>query len=190
MADGEVSPDRILEQEFAYAREATLQAQRDRTTTVTVFLFLALGICALALATPQMTILRGPDAAAGILVLLFSFLALVGVFAVMRLVRLRQAWHDGVLVMDRIKDHYRTRRPELQDVFLWRTENVPPPGRVFSTTFILSLLVIIVDSAAAAAAVHATGFRISLGDYAVDVFAAVIFCAWQTFYYFYQLSAR
>jgi hypothetical protein len=187
MADGDPSPDRLLEQEYAYAREATLQAHRERSTAVSLYLGLALGVVALALATLQTTISRGPDAAGGILVLLFSFLALAGVVTIVRLVRLEQAWHESVLVMDKIKEHYAVRFPGLRDVLLWRTDNIPAPGRFFSTTFVLSLLVMIMDSAAAGAAVHATGFRIALGDYAVDAFVIVIFAAWQTFYYFYQL---
>jgi len=173
----------ILKLEFEYAEETAEQAQNDRTAIVNMYLLLAGGIGSVAAALAQFA--RGPDLSR-IYALLFLILALIGFFTLMKLVRLRQAWHDSALTMNRIKDLYLARFPDLEKAFRWRTESIPAPGKPWTITFNLSLLVIILDSVALAVAVHFLEVR-AVGDYVVEVFAAVMYFLWQIWFYFFQL---
>ena len=80
-------------------------------------------------------------------------LSVLGLFTVLKLIKLRQAWHDSVLAMNQIKDFYIAHFPELQPAFRWRTGTIPAPGRAFTITFDLVALVALIDSAALGAAV-------------------------------------
>jgi hypothetical protein len=189
MSDIELRPERILALEFEHARDAAAQILADRSRCVNVYLLLSAGVSVFTVTGSQLAIGRAPEVASASNVLLYALLGCTGWFTVMRLVRLRQAWCEAAAAMNRVKDLYLTRFPELKDAFLWRSQSMPAPGRLWTTTFNLALLIMILDSAALAVAVHSTGFRVAFGDYAVDVFAAAILFAWQLFYYFFQLPA-
>ncbi len=177
----------ILKLEFEYARETATQAQDDRTTIVNLYLLLIGGVSSVALALPQLSKERGFDVPGGAYALLFGLLALLGFFTVMKLVRLRQAWYESVHAMNVIKKFYLERIPELEDALLWKTETIPAPGKPWTITFNLMLLIAIVDSVALGTAFHFTGLRFAFSDYAVDVFAAVMYFLWQIWFYFMQL---
>ncbi|MGE5264671.1 MAG: hypothetical protein ACM3S0_14930 [Acidobacteriota bacterium] len=192
MTESILKADEILELEFEYARETAAQAQNDRTTIVNLYLLLVGGVGSIALGLPQIvsdnsrsTSVTLPSSA---YMLLFALLGITGFFMLMKLVRLRQAWYESVRAMNQIKKFYLQRFPELDAAFLWKAETIPAAGKPWTITFNLSVLVMLLDSTAIAIAVHMTGLRLPLGDYALDAFAAFIFFAWQLFYYFYQLA--
>lgn len=192
MAQSTLEADEILELEFGYARETAAQAQNDRTTIVNLYLLLVGGVGSIVLGLPQIVSDNPRSASAAPIppnayVLLFALLGITGFFMLMKLVRLRQAWFESVRAMNQIKKFYLQRFPELDAAFLWKAETIPAAGKPWTITFNLSVLVMLLDSTAIAIAVHMTGLRLPLGDYALDAFAAFIFFAWQLFYYFYQL---
>ena len=115
---------------------------------------------------------------------LLGALALLGLFTVLKLIKLRQAWYDSVLAMNRIKDFYLTHFPELAPAFRWRTASIPPPGRAFTITFDLAALVALIDSAAfgAALAVQRTAAPLAVG-------AALAFLAAQAGLFFRLLPS-
>ena len=94
-----------MELEFEYAKETAAQAQNDRTIVVNLYLVLVGGVGSLTLALPQISAPAVPIPRAGY-GLIFAMLAIIGFFTILKLVRLRQAWHDSVLTMNRIKDFY------------------------------------------------------------------------------------
>lgn len=192
MAQSDLKAEEILELEFEYARETAAQAQNDRTTIVNLYLLLVGGVGSLVLGLPQIlsdntrvspTTPIPPNA----YVLLFTLLGVTGFFMLMKLVRLRQAWFESVRAMNQIKKFYLQRFPDLEAAFLWKADTIPAPGKPWTITFNLSVLVMLLDSTAIAIAVHMTGLRLANGEYALDIFAAVIFFAWQMLYYFFQL---
>jgi hypothetical protein len=181
-----LEPQEILKLEFAYAEKTAMQAQDDRTTVVNLYLLLVGGVSSAAVALPQLSdrgLLVPPYAYS----LLFALLGLIGFFTLMKLVRLRQAWYDSALTMAQIRDFYLTRFPELAPAIRWKTETIPPPGKPWTITFILSILVALIDSFAIAVAVYFSGFHLPGADYAVPLFAALVFLMWQLWFYFFQL---
>ncbi len=186
MADLNLQPAEILELEFEYASETATQAQNDRTVVVNLYLFLVGGVGSLALTLPQLATPAVQIPKAGY-ALLFGLLALLGFFTVLKLVRLRQAWHDSALTMSCIKDFYLQKFPDLAPAFRWRTESIPAPGKPFTITFNLVLLVALVDSLLLAVAGNLVGVRVALGEYVIETFAALLYFAWQIWFYFYQL---
>ena len=182
----DLKPAEILEWEFAYARQTAAQAQNDRTTVVNLYLLLVGGVGSIGIALPQLGLRSGFDVPHAAYVLLFTLLGLIGFFTVMKLVRLRQAWHDSARAMSQIKDFYLERFPELKPAFRWKTETIPVPGQPWTISFNLALLVALIDSTAIAVAVHFTDPWLANPDM-VAVFAGVLFLLWQIYFYFFQL---
>ena len=148
-----IDPDEILKQEFAYARDSALQANADRTQVVNLYLLLVGGIGSVLAGLPALARGEGFELPRSAYASFLSALAVLGLFTVLKLIRLRQAWHDSVLAMNRIKDFYLAHFPELAPAFRWRTDTIPAPGRAFTITFDLAVLVALIDSAALGAAV-------------------------------------
>ncbi len=141
-----LDPDEILHQEFEYARETSLQANADRTQIVNLYVILVGGVGSLALGLN--------DLAAELLAVIFFVIGLLGLFNVLKLIRLRQAWHDSALAMNRIKDFYMQYYPEITPAFRWRTATIPPPGKMGTITFDLVVLVALIDSLAVGGGVY------------------------------------
>jgi len=55
----------------------------------------------------------------------FTLLTLLGTSTIVQLARLRSAWHDSMLAMNRIKDFAVERNKDLAGAFLWRTDTIP-----------------------------------------------------------------
>ncbi|MBP7692113.1 MAG: hypothetical protein KA764_09365 [Anaerolineales bacterium] len=151
-----LDPDAILQQEFEYARETALQANHDRTQVVNLYLLLVGGAGSLALGLPA---LAPADLRAAPLLLasVSALLGGVGLFTVLKLIRLRRAWHDSAQTMNQIKDFYLAHYPELAPAFRWRTTTLPPLGQIGTITFDLAGLVALVDSLAVGAAAFFLG---------------------------------
>lgn len=112
-------------------------------------------------------------------------MGLLGLFTVFKLIRLRQAWHDSVLTMNRIKDFYLAHYPELAPAFRWRTETIPPPGLVGTITFDLAMLVALIDSLAVGGGMFFLNLPLPA---AWAVAAALTFFGLQTWLYFWLLG--
>jgi len=186
-SDLNLRPAEILELEFKYASQTAAQSQNDRTIVVNLYLFLVGGVGSLALGLLQSSSTNALQIPRAGYALLFALLACSGFFTMFKLVRLRQAWHDSALAMNRIKDYYLEKFPELASAFRWRTDSIPAPGKPFTISFNLVLLVAIVDSLMLAAAMNFMGVRITLGEYVVETFTALLYFAWQIWFYFFQL---
>lgn len=187
MSNVNLNPEEILKLEFEYAQTTAEQAQDDRATILNLYLLLAGGVGSIIVGLGQAS---GSDLPRGVYVLVFGLLALIGFFTLMKLVRLRQAWYDSVLTMNRIKDFYVEKFPDLANALRWRTTTIPPPGKWWTITFNLALLVAIIDSTALAVAMHFTGVRLPFHDYAAPTFAALVFFLWQVWFYFFQLPTN
>jgi hypothetical protein len=166
-----LDPDEILKQEFEYARETSLQANNDRTQVVNLYLILVGGLGSLALGLPALA--SGQSALPpSLLALIFFVVGVLGLFTVLKLIRLRQAWHDSLLAMNRIKDFYLQHYPQLAPAFRWRTQTIPPPGKVGTITFDLTILVALIDSLAVGGGVFFLQQPLWLAGAALAVFFA------------------
>ncbi len=159
-------------------------------TIVNFYLLLVGGVGSIVLALPQFAQTKLPNVSTELDTLLFFFVGLTGAFTLIKLIRLRQAWHDSARAMNRIKEYYLKHFPELDEAFLWKPHSIPPPGKPWTITFFLSLLITIVDSVAIAIAVQSAGIRSSLGEYLPAILAGVLFFLWQWFVYLWQLPRQ
>jgi hypothetical protein len=69
----------------------------------------------------------------------------------LKLIRLRQAWHDSARAMNQIKDFYiqHVEDPEmLRSAFRWKTETLPPPDKPWTVFFYSAMLIGFLDSVA------------------------------------------
>lgn len=180
-----LDPDAILEREFEYARDASLQANSDRAQIVNLYLILLGGIGSLLLALPALAAGRALTFPPALFSAALLLLGLLGLFTIFKLIRLRQAWHDSVLAMNRIKDFYLAHYPDLRPAFHWRTESIPAPEKVGTITFNLAMLVAITDSVALGAGVYLLPLLQPAG-WAIG--AALAFFAAQITAYFWLLS--
>ena len=183
----ELHEEEILKLEFEYAQKTAEQAQDDRMAIVNLYLLLVGGLGSVALALPQFSAQPAfalPDEAYAVL---FGLLGLLGFFTLLTLVRLRQAWQDSALAMNRIKQLYIEKFPDLANAFRWRADTIPPPGKLWTITFNLSLLVALIDSVAMGAAAHFVEPRAMQNDYYLEAFVSLMFLLWQMWFYFYQL---
>ena len=180
-----LDPDAILEREFEYARDSSLQANGDRAQIVNLYLLLVGGVGSILLAIPTLAAGRGIDLPPAVFAAAFLLLGVLGLFTIFKLIRLRQAWHDSVLAMNRIKDFYLAHYPELGPAFRWRTETVSKPELLGTITFNLAVLVALIDSLAVGGAMFflrlAAPVPFALG-------AALSFFALQGWAYFWLLK--
>src|SRR5438105_14826079 len=143
------------------ARETIEQAIEDRRKVVQFYLLLTGGLGAAALAIAQLDADRAPsvsqlDSVIGpsahmpglVFALLFWLIGLAGFFTLLHLVRLRQAAHESMRSMNRIKEFYVERYPALSDALAWRAHTLPPLNRIGSISFNHALLVMLLASTA------------------------------------------
>ena len=180
-----LDPDEILRQEFEYARDSALQANNDRAQVVNLFLILVGGVGSLALALPQLAPERSVPLPPAAFAIVFLLVGLLGLFTVLKLIRLRQAWHDSVVTMNRIKDFYLAHYPGLAPAFRWRTETIPQPGKIGTITFDLAMLVALIDSAAVGGGMLFVNLR---NPIPLAVGAALAFLGLQMWLYFRLLG--
>jgi membrane protein YdbS with pleckstrin-like domain len=187
MVDIELDPGDILIHEFEYAQSTAEQAQDDRTAILNLYLLLVGGVGSIIVGLGQSGAASLPR---GVYVIVFALLGVIGFFILFKLVRLRQAWYDSVRAMNQIKDFYLDRFPDLAKAFRWRTQSIPPRGKIWTITFGLSILVMIIDSVAAGVAAYFADVRLMNNEYAVSSFAFLLFFLWQIWFYFFQLRER
>ncbi len=187
MAAEHLDPQEILKLEFEYANKTAEQAQDDRATVINLYLLLVGGVGSIIVGLGQSNDFSLPR---GVYAGVFALLGIVGFFILFQLIRLRQAWYDSVLTMNRIKDFYVERFPELADAFRWRTQTIPAPGKIGTITFNMALLVTIIDSVAIGIAAFLTGLRLANNEYAFALFAGGLFFLWQIWFYFFQLGEK
>jgi len=202
MAD-ELHLEKILELEFGYAQETAAEALEDRTTVVNFYLILAGALSSIALGllqleqgrvpfvslTEETTGLLGARLPSLVYSLIFWLIGLLGFFTLMKLIRLRQAHQDSLKAMNRIKDFYKQRFPEVDAAFLWKTNTIPRADKPWTITFNLSLLVVLLDSLAIAVGVFFLDFKPAIWPWADEALAFVLAFVWQGWWYFWQLRA-
>jgi hypothetical protein len=139
----------ILKLEFEYARFTASEAMRDRHTMVNFYL-LAFGV----IATGVLAILsREADLPQSIGTLLLWILCAVGWLYFLKIIRLRQAWHESAQAMNQIKEffiqHDKQFEPEeLRPAFRWQAHTLPAPGKPWTVFFYSALLIALLDSMA------------------------------------------
>ena len=161
-----------------------LLARRDR------YLVLVGGVSSVIAALPQFTSTSGVTLPGMAYALLFGLLGVVGLFTMLKLVRLRQAWYESALAMSKIKDFYLEQFKYLENAFRWRTDTIPSPNKLWTITFYLALLVMIIDSVAVGVAAYFLDPGMLFGEYGVAIIVALVFLVGQLGLYFFQLTTN
>jgi len=139
----------ILGWEFDYAKTTATQAMQDRHTMVNFYL-LVVGVVASAVVA-----LLGKDfrlhVSAG--TWLLWLLCGIGWLYFLKLIRLRQAWHDSLRAMNQIKEFYIQHvdklNPEvLRTAFRWQSHTLPGPDQPWTVFFYSGMLIALLDSVA------------------------------------------
>jgi hypothetical protein len=139
----------ILGWEFEYARFTASEAMSDRHTMVNFYL-LAFGV----IATGVLAILsQEADLPQSIGTLLLWILCAVGWLYFLKIIRLRQAWHDSAQAMNQIKEFFIQHDghfdpDELRPAFRWQAHTLPPPDKPWTVFFYSALLIALLDSMA------------------------------------------
>ena len=145
----------ILGQEYNYANVTAYQAMEDRARLFSLYLTLV-GVLATALGVAyQFGGANNKQISQyfPLIALLLVFLVgALGVVFFLQLIRLRQAWRQSALVMNRIKEyyirHFIKQVPDAVDAFHWRTYTIPTGERFASVTFLICFTVAVLGSLA------------------------------------------
>ena len=139
----------ILKMEFEYARFTASEAMQDRHTMVNFYL-LAFGV----IATGGLAILSGEtDLPHSIGSLLLWILCAVGWLYFLKIIRLRQAWHESARAMNQIKEFFiqhdeHFEPEELRYAFRWQAHTLPSPDKPWTVFFYSAVLIALLDSMA------------------------------------------
>jgi hypothetical protein len=144
-----LDPADILKLEFEYARITASEAMQDRHIMVNFYLLIAgvmvsgvVGVLAQKTGLPK---------AAG--ALLLWLLCGIGWLYFLKIIRLRQAWHDSAQAMNQIKDFYIQHAQDfdpdvLRSAFRWQSHTLPEPGKPWTVFFYSAALIAFLDSVA------------------------------------------
>ncbi|MFC1713209.1 hypothetical protein ACFL6S_06060 [Candidatus Poribacteria bacterium] len=135
----------ILSLEYEYARTTAAEAMRDRHTMMNYYL-LVVGIVSAGV-TGILKLEHGPKSIGTVLLWI---LCCVGWFYFLKIIRLREAWHDSALAICKIRDFYieHTGNCLLGSAFRWRTYTLPPPDKPWTLYFLSAMLIGFLNSVA------------------------------------------
>jgi hypothetical protein len=137
--DMPVQLDDILTAEFAYISQVVFQSNEDRAR-VTSFYLITTGTLVAAILGSQVESLKDPETYRGFAVL-FLILSLSSLLTLLQLIRLRQAWFDGVAALNGVKAFYIERFPDAKKAFRWSADSLPAKYKPWSISFLLALQV-------------------------------------------------
>ena len=140
----------VMLAEFNYANSTAYQAMDDRGRMFGIYLgiasVLAGGVGALYELGSKSA---NSEVIASALLVLAGFVGLIFFF---KIIRIRQALDDSLVTMNVIKEHYikhfKGKYPDIEKIFRWRLESIPPGSRFGSLTFLVCLAIMVIDSIA------------------------------------------
>ncbi len=196
-------PETLLQLEYEYARETIEQATDDRRKVVEFNVLITGGLESGALAIAQLDANRTPsvsqlDSVIGpsahlpgiVFASLFWLVGVAGIFTLLHLIRLRQAAHESMRSMNRIKEFYVERYPALSDALAWRAHTMPPLNRIGSITFNHAVLVMLLDSIAIGAGVVLLELHPQIPLTTIGLGVGVLAFLWQALIYFWMLREK
>jgi len=118
--------DHILAQEFSYIAQTATQANEDRARVSSFYLIAVGSLIATIFGTQFFDPNFFTPTVEFMFSAIFALLTLLGTSTIVQLARLRSAWHNSMLALNKIKDFAVSRNRKLADAFLWRTDTLPP----------------------------------------------------------------
>ena len=146
---GRLDASDILGHEFEYARATASEAMRDRHRMINFYLVfvgaVATGVAAICDKDSRLPYATGT--------VLLWLLCCVGWLYFLKLIRLRQAWHDSARTMNQIKEFYIQHvegfdQEALRSAFRWQAHTLPPPDKPWTVYFYSAMLIALLNSVA------------------------------------------
>ncbi len=137
----------LLAAEFDYIAGTANQANEDRAR-VSSFYLVAVGSLVAALFGTQVfdpNSLSNSLAVNLMFSILFFLLTFLGASTILQLARLRSAWFDSVMAMNKIKDFVIAQHPALSEAFPWRMSTVPDKYKPNSVSYYQAVEVAVID---------------------------------------------
>jgi hypothetical protein len=149
--------DMLLE-EYKQANTMALVTLNDRTQLFNNYLFLAGGFAAAAFgAISQLSRDGAGERFMPLVILTLLIIGLLGVVFFMQVLRLRLAFRQSLVAMDRIREYYirqfRREVPDIDRAFLWDLDQAPSSERLRSNSFLIAYVIAFMDSLFLAGAV-------------------------------------
>jgi hypothetical protein len=144
-----LDPADILGKEYVYAQNTASEAMRDRHTMIQFYLVLVSVI-----ATGVTAVIReGLDSSWLVGTVLMWLLLSIGWLYFLKVIRLRQAWHESARTMNQIKEFYiyYSKNFEgniLRSAFRWHSYTLPKPEKPWTLFFLSAMTISFVDSVA------------------------------------------
>lgn len=136
----------LLPLEFNYIKETTHQALEDRYKLLNFYIGLTATVGAVVVTAFSFVGNNIVDAVVISLAALLITMAVVGWVFIVMLIRLRQAWYESIVAMNKIKEYYLQQDKKLKKALHWDSSTIPDPQRLWNIHFYSLLLIDIVSS--------------------------------------------
>lgn len=136
----------ILKLEFEYAKESSLQAQKDRLSLLNFYIGLYAAVATISFGANEIF----SNSIREIVPYIFVGLSVLSFVFVVQQVRLRQSWFESVKVMNQIKEYFFDKDNELKDYILWTIDTLPKQEKFNTINFFSSLVISLLGSVALA----------------------------------------
>jgi hypothetical protein len=147
-----LNPGEILIAEYNYVAQTVFQANEDRAR-VASFYVVSFGSFLAALVGAQFDKMNTQVVNLGFAGL-FLALTVMGYLTLLQLARLRSAWFESIRAMNKVKDFYMSRFPDLEEAFDWRTDTLPVKFKTKSVGFYMIVQVALLGGVALGAAIY------------------------------------
>jgi hypothetical protein len=156
--DATINLGDMLLEEYKQANTMALMTLNDRTQLFNNYLFLAGGFAAAAFgAISQLGRDGTGDRFMPLVILTLVIIGLLGVVFFMQVLRLRLAFRQSLVAMDRIREYYirqfRREVPDIDRAFLRDLDQAPTSERLRSNSFLIAYVIAFMDSLFLAGAV-------------------------------------
>lgn len=149
----ETNSSDFLSTEYNYLAHFAFQSSEDRAGIGLLYLLTVGSIMAAFIATglESIDLQFTAYSFAGIFILLSVF----AILTFLKLIRLRQAWHDSISAMAQLKAYYTGQgtAERKEEAFAWSAATIPPRSKAWSLTFLTALQIALAGGATMALAV-------------------------------------
>jgi hypothetical protein len=160
--------DMLLE-EYKQAGKSALATLDDRTQLFNNYLFLTAGFAAAAFgAISQLSKDGTVERFMPLIILTLLIIGFLGIVFFMQVLRLRLAYRQSVVAMDKIRDYYilqfQKAVPDIARAFYWHQDLTPSSERLRSISFLIAYVIAFMDSLFLAGAVFLSYQTYLAGD--------------------------
>ncbi len=123
----------LLKLEFEYAKETSMQAQKDRLTLLNFYIGIYTAVFAGVVGLNEFV----SDNIRTFLPYSLIVLGLLSFIFILQIVRLRQSWYSSAKAMNLIKEYFFKRDEGLKEFIKWTTETLPQPEKFKTVSYMI-----------------------------------------------------